>query len=141
MNFFGNIGKKDRASRFRTAIACLFFMVVASGGYGQSAGKDENRLGWEVGLEGMLGFAAGNDFYAFNVGGPSLLLQVHRHWKVGVGALPSFYVKEGKSGAKLGVSPRIDFKNLVLIVPFFHFDQSDTWVWSVGLGYKFHKKK
>jgi hypothetical protein len=97
---------------------------------------------WDFALEGMLGVAIGPDFYAFNVGGPSLLLQVHRHWKVGVGALPSFYVKEGNPGAKLGASPRVDYKNsLVLIAPFFHFEHTNRWVWSVGLGYKFHRKR
>lgn len=29
--------------------------------------KDEENPKWDIGLEGMLGVAAGNDFYAFNV--------------------------------------------------------------------------
>lgn len=83
----------------------------------------------------------GKDFYAVNVGGPGLFLVLNEDLKIGVGALPSLYQHEGRLGARLGVSPRIDFKNLVLIAPFFHKDTSDTWIWSVGFGYKFHRKK
>ncbi len=41
----------------------------------------------------MLGFAAGDDFYAFNVAVPSLMGRLNDNWKVGVGALPSFIVR------------------------------------------------
>ncbi|WP_106565344.1 hypothetical protein [Cecembia rubra] len=95
----------------------------------------------ELSLEGMLGVSFGKDFYAMNVGGPALFLVINENVKVGIGALPSIYVLNGKTGARLGVSPRVDFKNLVLIAPFFHKDTSDEWIWSVGLGYKFHKKQ
>ena len=115
--------------------------LISTFSYAQEQGnKDAKSPKWDIGLEGMIGFAAGKEFYAFNVGGPSLLLRLNQDWKVGVGALPSFYIKEGKTGAKLGVSPRIDYKNIVLIAPFFHFDNPDSWTWSVGLGYKFHRK-
>lgn len=63
--------------------------------------KGEENLKWDIGLEGMLGFAAGNDFYAFNVGGPSLMLRLDEDCKVGVGALPSFYIKEVKTGLSI----------------------------------------
>lgn len=96
--------------------------------------------GLDIGLEGMIGFSVGEDFYSLNVGGPSLFLNLNKHWKIGVGALPSLYLLNGKLGARLGVSPRIDHKNLVLIAPFFHKDSSGEWIWSLGLGYKFHKK-
>jgi glutamate synthase domain-containing protein 3 len=89
-------------------------------------------------LEGMVGASFGRNFYAFNVGGPSFGLKINSNLKIGVGAVPSFYVRNGKSGGKLGVSPRIDYKNFVLIAPFFHFDDPDAWVGSVGFGYKFH---
>lgn len=69
------------------------------------------------------------------------MLRLNEDWKVGAGALPSFYTKEGNTGAKLGVSPRIDYKNFALIALFFHFKRTDEWVCSVGLGYKFHRKK
>lgn len=121
-------------------LGAIFFISTFT--YAQEqAKKEEENPKWDIGLEGMLGIAVGKDFYAFNVGGPSLMLRLNDKWKVGVGAIPSFYVKAGKTGAKLGVSPRIDYKNFALIAPFFHFDSTDKWVWSVGLGYKFHQKK
>lgn len=121
----------------------LFVWLLISPLYGHSQERNDDKAGleWDIALEGMLGFAAGNDFYAFNVGGPTLMLALNKDLKIGVGALPSFYIKEGKTGAKLGVSPRVDYRNFVLIAPFFHFDNPDKWVWSVGMGYKFHKKK
>lgn len=76
-----------------------------------------------------------------NVGGPSLFLVLNKNWKIGIGALPSIYYLEGKLGARLGVSPRIDYKNFVIMAPFFHRDKTDEWIWSLGLGYKFHRKK
>lgn len=96
---------------------------------------------WNVGLEGMLGVSFGKDFYSMNVGGPAFFLVLNKNLKIGLGALPSIYLFEGKLGARLGVSPRIDYKDLVLIAPFFHRDTADEWIWSVGFGYKFHKKK
>lgn len=100
----------------------------------------DQKSSWDVGLEGMLGASAGKNFYSFNVGGPSLHLRLTKDLKIGVGALPSFYVRDGKTGAKLGVAPRLDYKSWVLIVPFFHFDKTEVWVSSAGMGYKFHKK-
>lgn len=96
---------------------------------------------WDVGFEGMLGVLFCQDFYSINVGGPSLFLVLNEDWRIGVGALPSLYIFEGKLGARLGVSPRIDYKNLVLFAPFFHRDTTEEWIWSVGFGYKFHRKK
>jgi hypothetical protein len=72
---------------------------------------------------------------------PSLFLVLNKDLKIGVGALPSIYLLESRLGARLGVSPRIDYKNIVFIAPFFYRDKTDKWIWSVGLGYKFHKKK
>ncbi|MBL7842600.1 MAG: hypothetical protein JNK44_01965 [Cyclobacteriaceae bacterium] len=100
----------------------------------------DQKSNWNVGMEGMLGASVGKNFYSFNVGGPSLHLRLTKDLKIGVGALPSFYVRDGKTGAKLGVAPRLDYKSWVLIVPFFHFDKTEVWVASAGLGYKFHKK-
>ncbi|MCC5937466.1 MAG: hypothetical protein JJU34_09300 [Lunatimonas sp.] len=91
-------------------------------------------------LEGMAGVAFGKNFTSFNVGGPSLLLNINQKVKVGFGALPSFYIRNGKTGAKLGVAPRLDINNWALFFPFYHFDTTEEWVWSVGVGYKFHRK-
>ena len=101
--------------------------------------KSSSELG--VGLEGMLGVSFGKEFYSVNVGGPSLFLVLNEDWKVGVGALPSLYLLKGKLGARLGVAPRVDYKNLVFFAPFFHRDRTDEWIWSVGFGYKFHRIK
>jgi hypothetical protein len=95
----------------------------------------------ELTLEGMAGVSFGEKFVAFNVGGPNLLLNIGKNWRTGLGAFPSFYVRNGKTGARLGVGGRVDYKNMVLFSSFYHFERLDIWVGSVGLGYKFHKKK
>ena len=105
----------------------------------ENKGKNNKKL--EVSLEGMVAASAGKEFYAFNVGGPALSLKLNQNIKIGSAAYPSFYVKSGKTGAKLGVGPRIDYKNLVLISPFYSFESQNEWVWTVGLGYKFNAKK
>jgi hypothetical protein len=117
-------------------IPILFIVTMISFA---AKGQDVQRATWDVGLEGMLGVSFGRDFYSVNVGGPSLFLTLNRELKIGVGALPSLYLLEGKLGARLGVSPRIDYKNLVFFAPFFHRDTTDEWIWSVGFGYKFHR--
>lgn len=95
----------------------------------------------EIQLEGMIAFSLGNDFYSMNVGGPALFLQLNKKIKIGIAAMPSLYILEGKLGARLGVSPRIDVKNWVFIAPFFHREQNNQWISSFGIGYKFHSKK
>lgn len=119
----------------------IFVMVFISNfSRAQELMKTEASSKIDFGLEGMLGVSVGKDFYLINVGGPSLLLAINKDWKIGVGALPSIYVSDGKLGTRLGVSPRVDYKNLVIIMPFFHREAVNKWIWSVGLGYKFHKK-
>lgn len=99
--------------------------------------KNQN---FEVGLEGMFFTSFGKNFYSFNIGGPSLQLRITKDLKAGVAAMPSFYVRDGETGAKLAVGPRIDFKNFVFALPFFHFDTTETWIMTAGIGYKFHRK-
>lgn len=94
----------------------------------------------KLSLEGMIGFSVGQNFYSLNVGGPSLFLHINKNLKIGIGALPSIFLYNDKLGARLGVSPRVDYKNIVLIAPFFYRDVTGEWIPSVGLGYKFHKK-
>jgi hypothetical protein len=102
--------------------------------------QETKNQNFEVGLEGMLFTSVGKNFYSFNVGGPSLQLRITNSFKAGVAAMPSFYVRDGKTGAKLAVGPRIDYKNLVFALPFFHFGTSETWIMTAGIGYKFHRK-
>lgn len=101
---------------------------------------EKKKKVFDLGFEGMIGAAVGEQFYSFNVGGPSFLFRITKDVKLGFGAFPSLYIKEGKVGAKLGVAPRFDYKHFVLFATFFHFENSNTWKWSAGLGYKFHRK-
>ena len=116
----------------------ILFIFSPCGLFAQNTEPSDEKFA--IGLEGMVGVSVGNNFYAFNVGGPSLMLKLSKDWKIGVGALPSFYILNGKTGAKLGVSPRLDYKSIVLIAPFYYRDSTNEWIWSMGLGYKFHKK-
>lgn len=131
--------------RLKKLAILVTLLVLSTQAYAQAQDqeqeKEEENLKFDIGLEGMLGFSVGNDFYAFNVGGPSLILKLNNNWKLGLGALPSFYIKEGRAGAKLGVSPKIEYKNFVLIAPAYHFENPDKWIWSIGFGYKFHKNQ
>jgi hypothetical protein len=120
-------------------LLALFAFSLYQTGFAQENASNENER-WQVGLEGMLGVSFGNNFYSVNVGGPALFLTLSKDLKIGVGALPSLYSLDGKLGARLGVSPRIDYKNLVLIAPFFHQYSANNWIGSIGFGYKFHRK-
>lgn len=99
------------------SIKCLVMLGVVFLLFNTAKSQDTSvtSLKWEAGFEGMLAFSVGNNFYAFNVGGPAFQYVFNKNLKVGVGAFPSFYVLDGKTGARLGVSPRIDYKNLVFI--------------------------
>jgi hypothetical protein len=119
----------------------ILFVFITLTAKGQDTTSMATPSKFSIGLEGMLGIAFGKNFYAVNVGGPSLFLVLTKDLKIGVGALPSLYLLEGKLGARLGVAPRIDYKNWVLFAPFFHRDKTEEWISSIGIGYKFHKKK
>lgn len=91
----------------------------------------------EFRLEGSLGLSVGADFYSMTVGGPSLLLAVSPKIKLGVGAFPSLYLHHGKLGARLGVGPRVDIRHWFIYAPIFHKESNQTWIPSLGLGYRF----
>ncbi len=91
-------------------------------------------------LEGMAGISFGDKMVSFNVGGPNLLMGFGKYWRAGLAAFPSFFVRDSKTGARLGVGGRIDYKNFVLFTSFYHFDSKDVWVGTLGFGYKFHKR-
>ena len=92
-------------------------------------------------LDGMLGVTVGSGFVTLNIGGPSFSLVLNEDFKVGVGLLPSIYIEEGKAGTKLGLGPRIDLKKVSIIAPFFPVQPTGKWVGSLGLAYKFGRKK
>jgi hypothetical protein len=127
-----------KTSRF---VLLLFFICISFTVKSQEhhTVKSSSRL--DVGLEGMIGFSVGKNFYSMNVGGPSLFLVLNKDWKIGMGAFPSLYLLEGKLGARLGVSPKVEYKNLIFFAPFFYREKTEKWIWSVGLGYKFHRGK
>jgi hypothetical protein len=127
--------------RTYSLLVILLFILHLQTVKGQELSGPANTSKWDVGLEGMLGVSFGKDFYAVNVGGPGLFLVLNEDFKIGVGALPSLYSHEGRLGARLGVSPRIDYKNMVFIAPFFHKENRNLWISSIGFGYKFHRKK
>lgn len=120
-----------------TLILCFAIPMIS---FGQQEEQVKEKSNVNLELEGMLGFSFGQNFYAVNVGGPSLFLALNQDFKVGVGALPSFYVLNGKTGARLGVGPRLDYKQIAFFAPFFHRDTTGEWIWSVGIGYKFHRR-
>lgn len=122
--------------KLQLTVVVAFSLLFAA--KAQEASHEKTKS--EISLEGMVGVSFGNNFYALNVGGPALFLVLNPDLKIGIGALPSIYLLNGKAGARLGVSPRIDYKNLVFIAPFYHRDTTGEWIWSVGMGYKFHKK-
>ena len=126
------------------AFIILFIAILGLGiqeSIGQTVTISEEKKDFAISLEGMLGFSFGKDFYSMNVGGPALFLNLKPDLRIVLGAFPSLYLLNGNLGARLGVSPRIDYKNLVFFAPFFHRESSDTWIGTVGIGYKFHKKQ
>lgn len=118
-------------------LLCLSVLEVKS----QDSTSTTNPSKFDFALEGMVGMSIGKNFFSWNVGGPGFYLVVNKNFKVGVGALPSLFLLNGKLGARLAVAPRIDYKNYVFVAPFFHRDVTGEWISSIGLGYKFHKKK
>ncbi len=117
--------------------AILLTSMISIHSYAQDTAKASN---WDIGLEGMVAVSVGKEMYGFNAGGPSFNLRLNKMVKIGVGAFPSFYVRDGKPGAKLSVGPRIEFKKLVLMAPCYYFESNNKWLWTFGLGYKFHAK-
>lgn len=94
-----------------------------------------------VHLDGMLGATIGDGFVTLNIGGPSLSLVLNEDFKVVAGLLPSIYIEDGKASTRLGLGPRIDLKKVSIIAPFFPVQSTGKWVGSVGLAYKFGRKK
>jgi len=120
----------------KTILKLAVLFIIQSNIYGQTDSSKHVIKKILLSIEGRFGASFGNNFYAFNIGGPSLRLAFNKNLKIGVGALPSFYFRNGKPGARLGVSPRIDYKRFAIIAPFYHFDSTNTWIWTIGLAYR-----
>ena len=120
--------------------ALLFTLLLSMAGLSQEKmNNNENKV--QFNLEGMIGASFGKNFYTINLGGPTLMLGVSKNLKLGIGAVPSLYSEGGKFGTRLGYTPRVDYKNLVFMTPFFPVQPFGKWVGSVGIGYKFQKAK
>ena len=118
---------------------CYLVMAISSLASFSSAHAQETKAA--VYLDGMLGVTVGPGFVSLNIGGPSLSLVLNQDFKVGVGALPSIYIEDGKATPKLGIGPRVDLKKVSIIAPFFPAQSTGKWAGSLGLAYKFGRKK
>ncbi len=119
----------------------LMFALLSLAAKGQDSSLVKTPSKQNLGFDGMVAVSFGKNFYSVNVGGPSFFLVLGKKWKIGVCALPSLSWLEGNLMPRLGVAPRIDYMNWALLAPFYYRDKTTPWIWSLGLGYKFQKKK
>lgn len=98
--------------------------------------KSENKKQVDIGFDGMLGVSYGSNTLGINVGGPSLKFRVNK-FKIGVGAFPSLIVQDKKAMPRLAVSPIVEYRNVMLIAPYYGYDSKDRQIWTFGLGYRF----
>lgn len=98
--------------------------------------KPEEKKQVALGLDGMLGVSYGSETLGINVGGPSLKFRINK-FKIGVGAFPSLIVVDQKAMPRLAVSPIVEYRNVMLITPYYGYDSKDEQIWTFGLGYKF----
>lgn len=90
----------------------------------------------DLGFDGMLGVSYGSETLGINVGGPSLKFRAGK-FKIGVGAFPSLIVVDKKAMPRLAVSPIVEYRNFMLITPYYGYDSKDEQIWTFGVGYKF----
>lgn len=116
----------------------LFFFLMFSSCFAFSQnteGKEVKKT--DMDFEGMIGLSYGKDTFGINVGGPSLKFRFGKSCKIGVGAFPSLIVMDKKAYPKLGVSPILEYRNIMLITPYYGYDNANRMIWTFGLGYKF----
>ena len=124
-----------------TTIIIIFFSSIM---YSQAQTASEGSF--EAGFKGMAAISFHSRTVAINIGGPHLDYRINEDLAIGVGAFPSLFFSAntslvGDSGRnifepKLGLSPRVDFKNVVFIAPVYHFSNPDRWLWTFGIGIK-----
>lgn len=90
-----------------------------------------------AGFDGLLAVSYGSKALGINVGGPSLKYKFSKSFKVGVGAFPSLFIMDDKAVPKLAVSPIIEYKQWMLITPYYGYDTKNKQIWTFGIGYKF----
>ncbi|MGA0155709.1 MAG: hypothetical protein ACO3RO_04720 [Flavobacteriaceae bacterium] len=118
-----------------------FYLIMAFSALGNISVAQVQETKVAAYLDGTLGFSAGDGFYTLNIGGPSFSLVFDEGFKIGVGAWPSLHSQDGKVTPKLGLGPRIDFKKVSIIAPFFPSQPSGKWAASLGLAYRFRKRR
>jgi len=123
-------------SRFKT-IALLVAVLVSAAAFAQTDKESKPKKQIDFGIEGMIGLSCGSQTLGINVGGPSLKFKINK-FKIGVGCFPSLIIVDDKAFPKLAVSPIVEYKNVMLITPYYGYDAKDKAIWTFGLGYKFY---
>lgn len=103
----------------------------------QNPEPKQEKIAVDFALEGMIGVAVGNKAVGINVGGPSLKLKL-KHFKIGVGAFPSLLILDGDAAPRLAVSPIVEYKKWMFIMPYYGYDTNKKMIWTFGMGYKFN---
>jgi len=124
----------------KTALAAALLFSISS--FAQEAAATVNTdkktiKNVEAGFDGMLAVSYGSKTFGINVGGPSLKYKFTKNFKIGAGAFPSLLIMDKKAQPRLAVSPIIEYKNWMLITPYYGYNSKDRMIWTFGLGYKF----
>lgn len=96
--------------------------------------KEEKKI--DIGLDGMVGVSIGEKTVGINVGGPSLKFRINK-CKIGVGAMPSLFIRDDRAVPRLAVGPVAEYEHWMLIVPYYGYDADDKQIWTFGIGYRF----
>lgn len=120
-----------------TKIAVLFLLISSHAILAQTETKPQETSKIETKLEGMLGFSAGKNAIAINVGGPSLKYKFSKTFKLGIGAFPSLLLLHKKVAPRLAFSPVVEYKKWLFLTPYYGYDANNDMIWTFGLGYKF----
>jgi len=121
-------------------------IVLLSINISQTNAQTASDGSFEAGFKGMAAISFTSRTVAVNIGGPHLDYRINEDLAIGVGAFPTLFFSShpmfvGETGRnkfepKLGLSPRVDFKNIVLIAPVYHFSSPEAWLWTFGIGIK-----
>lgn len=114
----------------------LLLCATANPLFAQTETPTKEKKQVELGLDGMIGVSYGSETLGINVGGPSLKFRINK-FKIGVGAFPSLIVVDDKATPRLAVSPIVEYRNVMLITPYYGYDSKDEQIWTFGLGYRF----
>lgn len=92
----------------------LLLIILLFAYFGLFAQNDENKENTskklEVSLEGMLAASAGKKFYAFNVGGPALGLNLNNNIKLALLLILRFTLNRGKQALNLVLGQELTTK-------------------------------